>query len=53
MYIDIWSLTGCNNTFLSGKSAVAVAGEFDLMFINTEVHKIVYISKTSQGNPNL
>ena len=28
-------------------------GEFELMFTNTEVHKIVRISKTNQDNPNL
>ena len=36
-----------------GKSAIATAGEFELMFTNTEVHKIVRISKTNQDNPNL
>ena len=38
---------------LLGKSAIATAGEFELMFTNTEVHKIVRISKTNQDNPNL
>ena len=37
----------------SGKSAIAAAGEFELMFTNTEVQKIVRISKTNQDNPNL
>ena len=36
-----------------GKSAIAVAGEFEHMFTNTEVHKIVHISKTNQDYPNL
>ena len=36
-----------------GKSAIAAAGDFELMFTNTEVHKIVRISKTNQDNPNL
>ena len=36
-----------------GKSATAGAGEFELMFTNTEVHKIVRISKTNQDNSNL
>ena len=36
-----------------GKSAIATTGEFQLMFTNTEVHKIVRISKTNQDNPNL
>ena len=36
-----------------GKSAIATAGEFELMFTNTGVHKIVRISKTNQDNPNL
>ena len=36
-----------------GKSAIATAGEFELMFTNTEAHKIVYISTTNQDNPNL
>ena len=35
------------------KSAIAAGGEFDFMFTNTEVYKIVHISKTSQDNPNL
>ena len=30
-----------------GKSGTAAAGEFELMFTNTEVHKIVRISKTN------
>ena len=38
---------------LKGKSAIAAAGEFELMFTNTEVHKIVRISKTDQDNPDL
>ena len=38
---------------LSGKSATAAAGEFEFTFTNTEVHKIVRISKTDQDNPNL
>ena len=29
------------------KSAIAAAGEFELMFTNIEVHKIVRISKTN------
>ena len=32
---------------------MAAAGEFELMFTNTEVQKIVRISKTNQDNPNL
>ena len=36
-----------------GKSATAETGEFELMFTNTEVDKIVRISKTNQDNPNL
>ena len=36
-----------------GKSSIAAAGEFELMFTNTEVQKIVRISKTNQDNPNL
>ena len=36
-----------------GKSAIATAGKFGLMFTNTEIHKIVRISKTNQENPNL
>ena len=28
-------------------------GEFEVMFANTEVHKIVHISKTNEDNPNL
>ena len=36
-----------------GKSAIATAVEFELMFTNTEVHKIVRILKTNQDNPNL
>ena len=31
----------------------ATAGEFELMFKNTGVHKIVRISKTNQDNPSL
>ena len=30
------------------KSAIAAAGEFELMFTNAEVHKIVRISKTNK-----
>ena len=30
-----------------GKSAIAAAGEFELMFTNVRVHKIVRISKTN------
>ena len=36
-----------------GKSAIASAGEFELMFTDTEIHKIVRISKSNQDNPNL
>ena len=38
-----------------GKSAIAAAGEFELMFTNTEDHmyKIVRILKTNQDNSNL
>ena len=36
-----------------GKSAIAAAGEFELMFANTEVHKIVRTAKTNQDNLNL
>ena len=32
---------------------ILYAGEFELMFTNTGVHKIVRISKTNQDNPNL
>ena len=32
---------------------MAAAGEFEFMFTNTEVQKIVRISKTNQDNPNL
>ena len=39
--------------FFKGKSETATAGEFELMSTNTEVHKIVRISKTNQDNPNL
>ena len=40
--------------FKTGKSARAAAGEFELMFTtNTEVHKIVRISKTNQDISNL
>ena len=38
---------------VSGESAIATAGEFELMFTNTGVHKIVRIKKTNQGNPDL
>ena len=38
---------------MNGKFAVAWADEFELMFTNTEVHKIVRISKIDQDNPNL
>ena len=34
-------------------SARAAAGEFEVMFTNNEVHKMVRISKTNQDNPNL
>ena len=33
--------------------AIAAAGEFELMLTNTEVQKVVRISKTNQDNPNL
>ena len=33
------------------KSSIAVAGEFELMFTNTKVHKIIHILKTKQGHP--
>ena len=36
-----------------GKSAIAVAGEFELTFTNTDVHKIICIWKTNQDNPHL
>ena len=36
-----------------GKSAIAAAGEFESMFTNTEVHKIVRIPKTNQDNRNM
>ena len=36
-----------------GKSAIASAGDFELMFTNTEVHNIVRVLKTDQDNPNL
>ena len=36
-----------------GKSATAEACEFELMFTNTEVHKIVRISKTNRDNSKL
>ena len=36
-----------------GKSAIAEAGEFEPMFTNTEVHKIVRVSKTNKDNPSL
>ena len=38
---------------VQGKSAIATVGEFEVLFTNTEVHKIVRISKTNQENPNL
>ena len=38
---------------LLGKSAIVVAGEFELMCTNTEVRKIIRFSKTNQDNPNL
>ena len=41
------------NRQAEGKSAIAVAGEFELMYANTEIHKIVRVSKTNQDNPNL
>ena len=42
-----------NSTFKVNLHAIAVASEFELMFTNTEVQKIVRISKTNQDNPNL
>ena len=36
-----------------GKAAIATTGEFERMLANTEVHKIVRISKTNQDNRNL
>ena len=36
-----------------GKSAIATTGEFEVMFTNTKVHKVIRISKTNQDNPNL
>ena len=45
--------TKCGLNMTQGKSAIAAAGEFELMFTNTEVQKIVRISKTNQDNSNL
>ena len=36
-----------------GNSLIAVTGELEVMFTNTEVHKTVRISKAKQDNPNL
>ena len=41
------------NTPQAGKSEIAAAGKFQLMFTNPEVHKVVIISKTNQDDPNL
>ena len=38
---------------LGGKSAIAVAGKFELTFRNTDVHKMICIWKTNQDNPHL
>ena len=32
---------------------MTAAGEFELMFINTKVHKLSRISKTNEDSPNL
>ena len=39
--------------YFESKSAIAAASKFELMFTNTEVHKIVHISKPNLDNPNL
>ena len=39
---------------LEVKSAIiAVAGEFELTFTNTDIHKMICIWKTNQDNPHL
>ena len=51
--ITLSAIEGWKKRSTYGKSAIAAAGEFELMFTNTEVHKIVRISKTNSDNPNL
>ena len=38
---------------VQGNSAIAAAGESELVFTNTHVHRITRISKTNQDIPNL
>ena len=39
--------------FLGFRKLNSATGELELMFTNTEVHKIIHISKTNQDNPDL
>ena len=41
------------NRSVQGNSAVATAGESEHVFANTNIHRIVRISKTNQDIPNL